>query len=52
VFETIMLASFPPAARADLLAAILCYRLTYTALPFVLASAALAVFEWRLRRHR
>jgi phosphatidylglycerol lysyltransferase len=50
VFETIMLASFPPEARADLLAAILCYRLTYTALPFVLAGAALAVFEWRLRR--
>ncbi|AGG90509.1 UPF0104 family protein [Rhodanobacter denitrificans] len=50
VFETIMLASFPPAARADLLAAILCYRLTYTALPFVLGSVALAVFEWRLRR--
>ncbi len=52
VFETIMLASFPPEARADLFAAILCYRLTYTALPFVLASAALAVFEWRLRRRR
>jgi phosphatidylglycerol lysyltransferase len=50
VFETIMLASFPPAARADLLAAILCYRLTYTALPFVLASAALAAFEWYRRR--
>jgi phosphatidylglycerol lysyltransferase len=50
VFETIMLASFPPAARADLLAAILCYRLTYTALPFVLGSVALAVFEWRGRR--
>jgi len=52
VFETIMLASFSPQARADLLAAILCYRLTYTALPFVLASAALAVFEWRGRRRR
>lgn len=52
VFETIMLASFPPQARADLLAAILCYRLTYTALPFVLASAALAAFEWRGRRRR
>lgn len=52
VFETIMLASFPPAARADLLAAILCYRLTYTALPFVLGSVALAVFEWRGRRTR
>ncbi|MEY2158771.1 hypothetical protein AB7867_03295 [Rhodanobacter sp. FW510-T8] len=50
VFETIMLASFPPEARADLLAAMLCYRLTYNLLPFVLASAALAGFEWRLRR--
>ena len=49
VFETIMLASFPAEARADLLAAILCYRLTYTALPFVLGSTALAVFEWHGR---
>ncbi|MHB1057440.1 MAG: UPF0104 family protein [Rhodanobacter sp.] len=52
VFETIMLASFPPEARADLLAAMLCYRLTYNLLPFVLASAALAGFELRLRRRR
>lgn len=52
VFETVMLASFPPAARADLLAAILCYRLTYTALPFVLGTVALAVFEWHPRRKR
>jgi glycosyltransferase 2 family protein len=50
VFETILLASFPPAARADLLAAMLCYRVTYNLLPFVLGSAALALFEWRLRR--
>lgn len=50
VFETIMLASFPPEARADLLAAMLCYRLTYNLLPFTLASIALAGFEWRLRR--
>lgn len=50
VFETIMLASFPPEARADLLAAMLCYRLTYNLLPFTLASLALAGFEWRLRR--
>lgn len=50
VFETIMLASFAPSARADLLAAMLCYRLTYNLLPFVLGSAALAVFELRLRR--
>lgn len=50
VFETIMLASFPPESRADLLAAMLCYRLTYNLLPFTLASLALAGFEWRLRR--
>jgi phosphatidylglycerol lysyltransferase len=50
VFETIMLAAFPPEARADLLVAMVCYRLTYSLLPFVLASAALAVFEIRQRR--
>ena len=50
VFETIMLASFPPEARADLLAAMLCYRVTYNLLPFVLGSAALAMFELRLRQ--
>jgi phosphatidylglycerol lysyltransferase len=52
VFETILLAAFPAEARADLLVAIVCYRLTYSLLPFVLASAALAVFELRLRRRR
>ncbi len=52
VFETIMLASFPAEARADLLAAMLCYRLTYSLLPFGLASIALGGFEWRLRRRR
>ncbi len=50
VFETIMLAAFPAQARADLLVAMMCYRLTYSLLPFVLASAALAAFEIRLRR--
>jgi uncharacterized membrane protein YbhN (UPF0104 family) len=50
VFETIMLAAFPPESRAELLAAMLCYRLTYGLLPFVLASIALGGFEWRLRR--
>lgn len=49
VFETIMLASFPQAQRADLLAAILCYRLTYSLLPFVLGSLALGLFEARQR---
>jgi phosphatidylglycerol lysyltransferase len=52
VFETIMLASFPAQARADLLAAMLCYRLTYSLLPFVLASIALGGFEWRLHRRK
>jgi phosphatidylglycerol lysyltransferase len=50
VFETIMLAAFPAEARAELLVAMVCYRLTYSLLPFVLASTALAVFEIRLRR--
>lgn len=50
VFEAIMLAAFPAAARADLLAAMLCYRVTYSLLPFALASVALAVFEIRSRR--
>lgn len=49
VFETIMLASFTQAQRADLLAAILCYRLTYSLLPFVLGSLALGIFEARQR---
>lgn len=52
VFETIMLASFTQAQRPDLLAAVLCYRLTYSLLPFVLGCVALLVFEGRLRWHR
>jgi phosphatidylglycerol lysyltransferase len=52
VFETIMLASFPAEARPELLAAMMCYRLIYSLLPFVLASLALGGFEWRLRRRR
>ncbi len=52
VFETIMLASFPPEARAELLAAMLCYRLTYSLLPFTLSCLALGVFELRQRRRR
>ncbi len=50
VFETIMLASFPAEARAELLVAMVCYRVIYSVLPFVLASAALATFEWVRRR--
>ena len=52
VFETIMLAAFPAEARADLLVAMVCYRLTYSLLPFAAAGAALAVFEIRQRRRR
>lgn len=52
VFETIMLASFTQSQRPDLLAAVLCYRLTYSLLPFVLGCLALAVFEGRLRWQR
>jgi uncharacterized membrane protein YbhN (UPF0104 family) len=52
VFETIMLASFPAEARAELLAAMLCYRLTYSLLPFTLSCLALGIFEIRQRRER
>ena len=52
VFETIMLAAFPAAARADLLAALLCYRLTYGLLPFAQAGMALGAFELRERRRK
>ena len=45
VFETIMLASFPSEARAELLAAMLCYRVTYSLLPFTLSCVALGLFE-------
>ncbi|MEO8986280.1 MAG: UPF0104 family protein [Rhodanobacter sp.] len=49
VFEMILLAAFPAKAHAPLLAAMLCYRVTYNMLPFALASLALALFEWRRR---
>lgn len=52
VFETIMLASFPADAGAELLAAMLCYRLTYGLLPFVLSSMALGIFEICQRRRK
>ena len=52
VFETLMLAAFPAEARAELLAAMLCYRLTYSLLPFTLSSLALGIFEIRQRRGR
>lgn len=50
VFEVIVLAAFPAHARADALAAMLCYRLTYSVVPFVVAGIAWIVFESRLAR--
>ncbi len=50
VFESIMLAAFPADARAELLAAMLCYRVTYNLIPFALGSIAWGAFEWRRRR--
>ncbi len=47
VFEVIVMATFPPHTRADVLAAMLCYRLTYSLLPFLLAAAAFIIFELR-----
>ncbi len=52
VFETIVLASFPQTQRPELLAAMLCYRLTYSLLPFVLGSVALAAHEGYRRMAR
>jgi uncharacterized membrane protein YbhN (UPF0104 family) len=52
VFETIMLAFFPAEARAALLAAMLCYRLIYSLLPFTLSCLALGVFEMGQRRRK
>lgn len=45
VFEASISALLGGAGRADLLAALLLYRLVYNALPFLLALAALAVFR-------
>ncbi len=50
VFETIMIASFPPEARPDLLTALVCYRLCYGVLPLAVSLLSLGVFEFR-RRH-
>ena len=47
VFEVIVLAAFPAPARADALAAMLCYRLTYSLVPFALAGMGWLVFEAR-----
>ncbi|MEO7916302.1 MAG: UPF0104 family protein [Dokdonella sp.] len=45
VFEVIMLAAFPTEARADVFAAMLCYRVTYSLVPFTLAAMAFITFE-------
>lgn len=45
VFEAILLAAFPASTRADVLAALLCYRVIYNLAPFLLGVGALAVFE-------
>jgi uncharacterized membrane protein YbhN (UPF0104 family) len=47
VFEVIVLATFPAQARAEALAAMLCYRLTYSLVPFAVAGAGWIVFESR-----
>ena len=47
VFEVVVLAAFPAQARADALAAMLCYRLTYSLVPFVIAGIGWLVFESR-----
>lgn len=52
VFESILLAAFPANARAELLAAMLCYRVTYNLIPFALGSIAWGIFELRHRRAR
>lgn len=50
VFEVIVLAAFPAHARADALAAMLCYRLTYSLVPFALAGMGWLLFESRRPR--
>jgi len=49
VFEAILLGAFPAQARADVLAGLLCYRVIYNLLPFVVAALSLAAFEARRR---
>ncbi|MEP6880547.1 MAG: lysylphosphatidylglycerol synthase domain-containing protein [Dokdonella sp.] len=50
VFEVVVMAALPTHARADALAAMLCYRLTYSLVPFTLAGIAWLVFEFRRAR--
>lgn len=52
VFELMVLAAFPYAARAEALAAMLCYRLTYSIVPCTFAGAVWLLVEWRESRTR
>ncbi|KRE97007.1 hypothetical protein ASG87_00085 [Frateuria sp. Soil773] len=45
IFEAILLSGFPSGDRAEVLAALLCYRVIYYLVPFVLGIGALAAFE-------
>lgn len=47
IFEAILLSAFPSNARAEVLAALLCYRVIYNLVPFTLGAGALAAFEAR-----
>ena len=47
VFEVIVLAAFPAHARAEALAAMLCYRVTYSLVPFAVAGIGWLLFELR-----
>lgn len=47
VFEVVVLAALPAHARADVLAAMLCYRLTYSLVPFAIAGIAWLGIESR-----
>lgn len=50
VFELMVLAAFPAQARADALAAMLCYRITYSIVPCTVAGAVWLMVEWRAAR--
>ena len=52
VFEATMIAALGAAGRSDVLAALLIYRVVYYGLPFLVATAGLALAEVHQRRHR
>ena len=49
VFEAGMMTALAAEGRADILAALLLYRVIYNLLPFVIACIAIAIYEVRLR---